>query len=67
MKIDELLENWDSGTVDLNRGNGLYKIDNVRLRDCLLSFNKTTSEYYLIYREVTFGLYDVFNLRIINN
>jgi len=55
----ELLEKWDSATVDLNRNGGMFKFDNVRLRNCSLHFSETTGEYYVRYRDVTFGLFDV--------
>jgi hypothetical protein len=59
----ELLEKWDSATVDLNRNGGMFKFDNVRVRNCSLHFSETTGDYYVRYRDVTFGLFDVYNCR----
>ena len=59
----QILEKWDTAIVDLNRNNGMFKFDNVRLRNCSLHFSETTAEYYVRYRDVTFGGFDVYNCR----
>lgn len=59
----QILEKWDTAIVDLNRNDGMFKFDNVRLRNCSLHFSETTGEYYVRYREVTFGGFDVYNCR----
>jgi hypothetical protein len=62
-KEKEILEKWDSAIVDLNRNNGLFKFGNVRLRNCSLNYSESIDEYYLRYRDVTFRLLDVYNIR----
>jgi hypothetical protein len=59
----QILEKWDTAIVDLNRNGGMFKFDNVRLRNCSLHFSETTGEYYVRYRDVTFGGFDVYNCR----
>lgn len=59
----ELLTNWDTAIVDLHRNGGTFASYDVRLRNCSLHFNDTCSEYYVKYREVTFGMHDIYNMR----
>jgi len=59
----QILEKWDTAIVDLNRNDGMFKFNNVRLRNCSLHFSETTGEYYVRYRDVTFGGFDVYNCR----
>jgi hypothetical protein len=59
----QILEKWDTAIVDLNRNGGMFKFDNVRLRNCSLHFSETTGEYYVRYRDVTFGGFDIYNCR----
>ena len=61
--ISSLLSNWQTAYVDLNRNNGMFKLDNVRLRNCSLHFNESSNEYYIKYSNVTFGLFDIYNMR----
>ena len=62
----QILAYWDTAIVDLNRNKGMFKFKNVRLRNCSLHFSETIGEYYVKYREVTFGAFDIYNLRQIN-
>jgi len=57
MTIEEALKVWDIAFVKLDRGYGAF--NNVRLRHCALSFNTDSKEYYVRYRDVTFGLPDI--------
>lgn len=59
VKIEELLVIWDTGYVNLNRNNGLFKFDNVRLRNCQLNYSEMSNSYFLHYSDVTFGLFDI--------
>ena len=59
----QILEKWDTAIVDLNRNGGMFKFNNVRLRNCSLHFSETTGEYYVKYKDVTFGGFDVYNCR----
>ena len=59
----QVLEKLDTMVVNLNRNNGMFKFDNVRLRNCSLHFSELTGEYYVRYKDVTFGWYDVYNCR----
>lgn len=63
VSFTELLEKWDSAFIDLNRSNGLFRFDNVRLRNCSLHFTESFNEYFIRYKDVTFGLHDIFNIR----
>jgi len=59
----QILTKWDTAIVDLNRNNGMFKFDNVRLRNCSLHFSETTGEYYVRYRDVIFSTFDIYNCR----
>lgn len=59
----QILTKWDTAIVDLNRNNGMFKFDNVRLRNCSLHFSETTGEYYVKYRDVIFSKFDIYNCR----
>ena len=59
----EILENWDDAYVDLNRNGGMFIYNDVRLRNCSLNYNETCQEYYVTYKNVTFGLHDIYNRR----
>lgn len=61
--FSQILQKWDTAIVDLNRNNGMFKFDNVRLRNCSLHFSETIGEYYVRYSDVTFGEFDVYNCR----
>lgn len=61
--IKNLLENWDTATVDLSRNNRMFRFENVRLRNCELLFSESTQEYYVRFRDVTFGVFDIYDLR----
>ena len=61
--LKRLLSNWDTAIVDLNRNKGLFKANNVRLRNCSLHYNKACNEYYLRYGGVTYGVRDIYNIR----
>lgn len=60
-KIFDILDKWDTAIVDLNRNGGLFRFDNIRLRNCSLHFSEATDEYYIRYRDVTFGVFDIYN------
>jgi hypothetical protein len=60
----ELLSKWDIGVVDLNRNDGMFAASNVRVRNCSLNYSDACREYYVEYKSVTYGLHDIFNLRI---
>lgn len=60
---EELLLNWDMSVVDLYRNNGLFSAKDVRLRNCSLHYNNTTHEYYVRYKDVTFAIFDIYNIR----
>ena len=60
----ELLSKWDVGVVDLNRNDGMFAASNVRVRNCSLNYNDVFREYYVTHNSVTYGLHDIFNLRI---
>ncbi len=64
MKVEKLLANWDNAIVDLNRGNGLFVASDVRLRNCSLHYSEACDEYYVRYGEVTYGAFDIYNMRI---
>ena len=59
----QILTKWDTAIVDLNRNNGMFKFDNVRLRNCSLHFSEKTGEYYVRYRDVIFSKFDIYNCR----
>lgn len=59
----ELLENWDTGFVNLNRNNGMFTAENIRLRNCALYYNESCNEYYVKHGGITYGLHDIYNLR----
>ena len=59
----ELLSNWDVAIVDLNRNGGMFKANNVRLRNCSLHYNDDCDEYYVKYSNVTYGMHDIYNRR----
>jgi hypothetical protein len=59
----ELLANWDTAIVDLYRNGGMFAAYDVRLRNCSLHFSHFNNEYYVEYRDVTFGLHDIYNRR----
>jgi len=59
----ELLSNWDTAIVDLNRNGGMFKANNVRLRNCSLHYNDACNEYYVKYGSVTYGMHDIYNRR----
>lgn len=61
--FSELLANWDTTIVDLYRNGGLFVAYDVRLRNCSLHYNNVCNEYYVTYRNVTFGLHDIYNRR----
>lgn len=49
---------WDTAVADLDRNNGMFRFEGVRLRDCSLHFSDAVG-YYVRYRDVTFGIHDV--------
>ena len=59
----ELLANWDTAIVDLYRNGGMFVAYDVRLRNCSLHYNDVCNEYYVRYRDVTFGMHDIYNRR----
>jgi hypothetical protein len=59
----ELLADWDTAIVDLNRDNNLFVARNVRLRDCSLHYSNALSAYYIKYKDVTFAMFDIYNKR----
>ena len=59
----ELLANWDTAIVDLYRNGGMFYAYDVRLRNCSLHYNDAFNEYYVRYRNVTFGMHDIYNRR----
>ena len=59
----ELLANWDTAIVDLYRNGGMFVAYDVRLRNCSLHYNDVCNEYYVKYRDVTFGMHDIYNRR----
>lgn len=61
--IKNLLENWDTAIVDLSRNNRMFWFENVRLRNCELHFSESTNEYHVRFRDVTFGVFDIYDLR----
>ncbi len=61
--INNLLKDWGNAIVNLNRNNGMFKFDNVRLRHCSLHYSETVNEYYIKYKDVTFGLFDICEYR----
>jgi hypothetical protein len=61
--IKELLNNWDNGIVNLNRGNGLFIRNNLRLRHCSLHYNNVAGQYYIKYLGTDYGLPDIYDLR----
>lgn len=63
INISQLLSNWDKGVVDLNRNKGMFKANNVRLRNCSLHYNEHCNEYYIKHKDTTYGQHDIYNLR----
>lgn len=61
--FSELLANWDTAIVDLYRNSGMFVAYDVRLRNCSLHHNGVCNEYYVKYRDVTFGMRDIYNRR----
>ncbi len=59
----ELIQNWDTAIVDLYRNKGIFVAYDVRLRNCSLHYNYAYNEYYVKYRDVTFGIHDIYNRR----
>jgi len=59
----ELLSNWDTAIVDLNRNGGMFIANNVRLRNCSLHYNDACNEYYIKFGSVTYGMHDIYNRR----
>lgn len=59
----ELLANWDTAIVDLYRNGGMFTAYDVRLRYCSLHYSQFNDEYYVQYRNVTFGMHDIYNRR----
>src|SRR5574343_40638 len=49
---------WDTAVVDLDRNNGLFRFESVRLRDCSLHFSDAVG-YYVRYKDVTFSIQEV--------
>jgi hypothetical protein len=62
INFSNLLKNWNSAIVDLNRNNGMFLVKNVRLRNCSLHYNQTCDEYYINYKNITFGINDIYNM-----
>ena len=62
--LKRLLSNWDTAIVDLNRNKGMFKANNVRLRNCSLHYNKASNEYYVRHGSVTYGVHDIYNIRL---
>ena len=59
----ELLAKWDTAIVDLYRNGGMFVSYDVRIRNCSLHFSHFNNEYYVEYRNVTFGMHDIYNRR----
>ena len=55
----ELLSNWDTAVVDLNKNKGIFIANNVRLRNCSLHYNDARSEYYLRFGSVNYSMDDI--------
>lgn len=65
--ISELIANWDTSIIDLYRNEGMFVSYDVRARDCSLQYNNISEEYYVMYKDVTFGIHDIYNLRESSN
>ena len=61
--IFDLLPKWDILIVDLNRNKGTFKFHDVRLRNCSLHYSQSFDEYYIRYKDITFGLFDIYNIK----
>ncbi len=45
--------------MNLNRNNGMFKSDNVSIDNCQINKNNSFYGWYLTYKNVTFGMYDI--------
>lgn len=54
-----ILKYWDTKIVSLI--NNDTKFENIMIRDCSLHFSNETNEYYVIYNNIIFNWYNIYN------
>ncbi len=60
LKFENIVGYFPYGlNMNLNRNNGMFKADNVNVDYCQINKNNSIYGWYLTYKNVTYGLFDI--------